>query len=111
MTDAKSNERVAAGCIAGVAIIVLTIPVRAYVIADLWAWFIAPLGPATIGMWHALGISVFVAAVNRRQPESLDDDRDNRPTLRRMLTTAARPLVYVAGVWAVGWAVHTWGMG
>lgn len=37
--------------------------VRGFVVSIGWGWFVVPLGVTPIGFAHALGISVFVAAM------------------------------------------------
>lgn len=39
----------------------LAAPWHAFVLMTMWRWFVTPLGVAEIGLWHAAGISTFVA--------------------------------------------------
>ncbi|PWG03362.1 hypothetical protein [Sphingosinicella humi] len=33
---------------------------RAFIICDMWAWFVVPLGLPQIGVLHAFGLSLFI---------------------------------------------------
>lgn len=40
-----------------------TAMLRGYVIQKLWLWFLVPLGLPTIGVAHAIGISILIGAL------------------------------------------------
>lgn len=48
---------------------------RGVVVADLWQWFVTPFGLPAIGIVHAMGVSLFVAALTFQNAKTnIDDD-------------------------------------
>ena len=43
------------------ALVPLSIMFNAYILHQMWAWFIVPLGAAPIGLAHAWGLAILVA--------------------------------------------------
>ena len=69
----------------------------AWILRDLWTWFIVPLGPPAISYWHAYGIDITVRFlfifVSRGMPDRTGDE----------------PLAYETGSWVV--RLMAWGFG
>ena len=41
---------------------------RGYVLAQLWRWFVVPLGGPAVDVVHAIGISLLVAMLTHQSP-------------------------------------------
>lgn len=66
------------GAIGGILILVLlpfTMLLRAFVMTQLWSWFVVPLGVMTIGLAHAYGLTIIIALFTMALKSSLDDEK------------------------------------
>jgi len=61
------------------------LPFEGWTVSLLWHWFVAPLGPPDIGLWHAIGLMVLVnmLALNATRCR---DNRDERERAGMLLT-------------------------
>ena len=75
---------------------------RAWVLAMLWDWFVAPLGFNTINVAHAIGLMLLIGAfvrTRKKEPKS-----DMRQTIREMLESSGLAAVALG----IGWLVSMW---
>ena len=90
--------------IAGIALFsvwVLLLPLgilRAFIIRDLWSWFIVPVGAPPISVLHAFGIGLFATLFVDQMLTIQMMRKDDKDALRLFLTGIA------------GW-LATWGLG
>lgn len=64
MTAATYNAEVETGLsVINVLLVPANIIARAFVLAKLWAWFVVPLGVASISMSHTYGLSLISTAL------------------------------------------------
>ena len=64
MTAATYNAEVETGLsVINVLLVPANIIARAFVLAKLWAWFVVPLGVASISMSHTYGLSLIPTAL------------------------------------------------
>ena len=54
----------------------LLVMLRAFVMVDLWLWFIVPLGVVKVGMAHMYGITLIGSLVVGASTNSSDDSDD-----------------------------------
>lgn len=71
-----------------------------WVIMLLWGWFIAPLGVASIGLWHAIGLNVLVGFL--KTPQVYNDDKSPLESMAALIMTRIFMAPLVLGV---GWVV------
>jgi hypothetical protein len=71
---------------------------RAFIIRDLWAWFIAPLGLPEISVLHAFGLGLFASLFFDQMLAVLIVGDDHAAAFRHLLQGIA------------GW-LATWGLG
>ncbi len=94
------------GTVAVLVTTVLLTLLRAWVLVDLWHWFVEPLGVRGIGLAHAVGISLIVAYLTH-QPHLDEDERRNGVAYIIVKGTwmgVTMPLM----AWGFGWAAHTY---
>jgi hypothetical protein len=74
-----------------------------FVLAQLWAWFIVPLGAIAITYTHAVGISCLINTVlgSRGYSESNDDEPMQLAMFKMLLFSILIP----AGTLATGWFI------
>ena len=76
------------------AFIALTL-LKAYVVMQLWLWFLVPLGLMAVSYAHALGISTLVAAlVFKIDTASMGDDNETAAK-RLFVGSGSAAIVYV----------------
>ena len=78
--------------LAGVLIAIGSIPITGWVISVMWRWFVVPLHVPQIGIAHAMGLSLLLAAIRPRKYKN-DDDKS---VLSLALEGALTPLVTLA---------------
>lgn len=77
-----------------------TMFLAAFVVTQLWGWFISPLGVATINLWWAFGICLTVRVVaGIRQPKDPDDEKK---TVSDIFTGQIAEIIGVLLVWGAG---------
>jgi len=63
MVDNKEKGLACVGAtVAIVVLLVATIIINGFVLQQLWAWFVVPLGAPSITLTHALGLSMLLGA-------------------------------------------------
>ena len=71
---------------------------RAFIIRDLWGWFLVPLGLPEISVLHAFGLGLFASLFVDQMLAALIVGNDNAAAFRHLLQGIA------------GW-LATWGLG
>jgi hypothetical protein len=71
---------------------------RAFIIRDLWGWFLAPLGLPEISVLHAFGLGLFASLFVDQMLATLIIGEDKTAAVRLLLQGMA------------GW-LATWGLG
>ena len=95
------------GWIVGLAIIFGLAPVlRGYVLHELWAWFLVPLGLPIIGKAHAYGIAILLwLATTAGTKSQLDQEK---PAGEQLIQACVLVLMYPAVSLLAGWIVKGW---
>jgi hypothetical protein len=95
---------IAAFAILSVWVIMLPLGVlRAFIIRDLWSWFLAPLGLPEISVLHAFGLGLFASLFLDQMLAVLIIGNDNAAAFRHLLQGVAAWLA----TWGLG-AVVAW---
>jgi hypothetical protein len=94
-----------AGAAGGV--ILLATLFRAYVLRDLWEWFVVPLGMPAIGLAHAVGISSIVGYLTQ-QAKDRDKDDSNKDTTADLIHAVAAAIIYPLFAWGIGAIAHSY---
>lgn len=81
---------------------IVLMPYSAYVLMHLWNWFIAPLGLVTVGLWQAMGISVFATFIRARV-------RTEDKTTSKHAEDLLNATIMTTLIWGMGWVVHALG--
>lgn len=92
------------GCWMGVAwlaLIVVSVPLRGWILSVLWSWFVVPLGAAGIDMWHAAGFAAIVTLLTHRS-ESEESEDTSKLWGRLIAAAVVLPLLMLA----FGWLFH-----
>lgn len=71
---------------------------RAFIIRDLWGWFVAPLGLPEISVLHAFGLGLFASLLLDQMLAVLIIGNDNKAAVRHLLQGVAAWLA----TWALG---------
>lgn len=99
----KSNDE---DSISALLLTVLLLPVTAvlyaFVLRELWTWFVVPLGAPAIGMAHAYGLALLAKSGVWEGPNSKKDDRENQGPLALLIGSVLFPLV----AWGFGAIAH-----
>ena len=74
MASENDGGKVALGCCLAIAILPFSLLFKAFVLTQLWTWFIAPLGVMQVGLAHAYGISVALSLFTYSGSNTSDDD-------------------------------------
>lgn len=74
---------------------VVGIIVRGFVVSIGWGWFIVPLGVTPIGFAHALGISVFAAAMTHK----IDTNKPEKDGLQMMVEGLIMNVLILGFMW------------
>lgn len=79
-----------------------------HVLTRLWAWFVVPaFGLPALGYWPMAGLDLFWSLFTWRTPLGPIEGEDESDKLAKAAARVLGPLV----VWAIGWAIHTYGIG
>lgn len=84
----------------GVALFILAILLRGFVLSVLWGWFVVPLGAPEIGVASALGLAITVGLfqIYRAREES---EKEKRITGAALFVSPLMSLL-------IGWIVQFW---
>lgn len=102
---AKSDgESAFLGCILMLVLFPFSILLRAFVLTQLWAWFIVPFGIVQIGLAWALGLSIAIAMFTQQHSstKSTEDEEISKLVARFMGLAFGMPLL----CWFAGWICH-----
>lgn len=97
-----ANKRLAASFLFLVGMSIL-FPVDAAIFQLLWNWFVAPLGPPSLGYWHAFGLRLllhFLVECSRTRPIAGGWEP---PKAQRIIINAY--VVRISGL-TTGWIIH-----
>lgn len=99
----KSNDE---DSIPALLLVVLLLPITAviyaFVLRELWTWFVVPLGAPAVSMAHAYGLSLLARSSVWTGPETKKDDRENKSPLAQAVGAVIFPLV----AWGFGAIAH-----
>ena len=79
---------------------------RGVVIADMWRWFVTPLGVPSISMVHAIGFSLFVGLFTMGTASKSNVDADFKG-LRGSFTLIVAFTLVTLMVWGFGAIAHS----
>jgi len=103
MADERENTggEVAMGCLLMVIMLPIAIALRAYVLAELWDWFVVPLGVSAITLWHAYGLAALVSLMTGNLWPAVSDKKESMTyqTFKMAATCILAPLL----AWFIGW--------
>lgn len=93
-----------AGCLVAIVTLVAGVFLRGLTLSLLWGWFVVPLGPPAVGLWHALGLAVLanLVAGSKKPLQKKDDESELTHQLRLLAYAVFMPLAALG----VGWCVH-----
>jgi len=101
---------VAIGAVLGVAVmsaalVFLLMLLKAYVVTDLYAWFIQPLGFPALNYRVILGILFLITAIKGPVNNTVKKEYQQETTFSRVFLI---PVLGLLLVWFVGWLLHTY---
>lgn len=86
--------------------IVALVLLRGLVLADLWQWFVTPLGAPRIGIAHAIGLStILTTCMMGFATEKAEKDDDSGPWAK-VIKALFKGLFYCLFAWGMGAIVH-----
>lgn len=101
--DENDGAKFAMGCGLVILMIPLGILLKGFVLCQMWAWFMVPLGVVSIGQAHAYGLATMTALFVAHSSSSNDDDKSvGYMVLKSLTSLILLPLL----VWFVGWICH-----
>jgi hypothetical protein len=74
------------------------------VVADLWAWFVVPLGVSAISIPHAIGMDLIVTYLHGGK--DMEDKNKSASKSDDLTFTAAAMFGRTLIAWAVGWFTY-----
>ena len=77
-----------------------SIALRAFVLTQLWAWFVVPFGIMPITFVHAAGISLIVAFLTYESNDA--DSEDKNAWVGKLL----KPIIFSLVAWGFGAIYH-----
>ena len=77
---------------------------RAYVLTQLWAWFIVPLGLEQIGLWHAWGLAMIIGMFTVKASDYKSDEKKD---MTEKIGLFISPVITTLVVWGIGSIVHS----
>lgn len=99
----SDGEAAFLGCILMLVLLPFSILLRAFVLTQLWAWFVVPFGIVQIGLAWAYGLSTAVAMFTQHSsPKSSEDEEISKLVARFMGMAFGMPLL----CWLAGWICH-----
>ena len=99
----EEPTEVAIGCGMIFVMLPLSILLRAFVLVQLWHWFVVPLGVVSIGMAHAYGLAALVSLLN---PQKIDKYDEEEGVLRGAIKATIISLLLPLIIWFVGWCCY-----
>lgn len=105
MSNEEDKELTAtmAGCLIATVAIAAGIALNGWALMTLWGWFVVPLGPPAVGLWHALGLSLLCQMLTARRPAP---KRGDETGLRHQLGLLAYAVLIPLLALGLGWCAH-----
>lgn len=101
----RDGNLAAWGCLLTFTLWPVSLAFRGYVLQQLWAWFLVPLGVVAISLPHALGISGLIWFFVMHTPSvTKDDDDAGTKIVKALLWQFGTPVMALAS----GWLWHWW---
>jgi hypothetical protein len=102
------NKAVEVICIIIIAVagIIGLVLLRGLVLADLWQWFVTPLGAPRIGIAHAIGLSTILTTCMMGFATDKPDKDDESGPWAKVIKAFTRGLLYCLFAWGMGALVH-----
>lgn len=79
---------------------------RAFVLTELWGWFVTPLGAPMLTMAWAFGLTCILALVTYRAPVADTPRKDAPPPLKTAIHWSTHWIVQPLAFWGLGWLAH-----
>ncbi len=80
-----------------------------FVLVDLWAWFVLPLGAPTVSFAHAIGLDLLVTYVVQRRSDVEPTKKKKQSEAERDTEIQTRLVVMLTRslvAWCVGYVAH-----
>lgn len=104
MSKEKNNDA-PLGCMLLLTGLPVTIMVRAFVLVNLWGYFIVPLGVPQLGMAHLYGLCVMVAAIIPSVKNS-NKDQENASFSEQAFVQIGSSVSVSLLLWAMGYMCY-----
>ena len=103
MSRKDSDTTVMVGCFLLFLTLPLMILVRAFVLAQMWEWFIVPFGVMAITYGHAVGLSILINLFHpSKTPSKSDEESDEsvkKAVARFIFTGLVMPFIALGAGW------------
>lgn len=80
---------------------------RGYVLAQMWGWFVEPLGAPALTVVHAIGISMLVAFLTYQHDAVKRSEQGEKASFgTRLVEWLLNGVLFTACVWGMGALTH-----
>lgn len=89
--------------IAGLALFLVVVLVRGFVLTYLWLWFMVPLGPSKLKIPHAIGIAMLVSYLTKYSVQTGPGNPTKEAAIEAIMTAILAALMTLL----FGYIVHS----